>query len=329
MKRTVAIIAGGDSSEHEVSMNSAKGIYSFIDKEKYNLYIVELSKKAWEAVLPDGTRSKIDKNDFSFMDGSNRVKPDFAYITIHGTPGENGILQGYFELLDIPYSTCDVLVSAMTFSKFTLNQYLKGFGIRVAESMLVNKRFGIDNKDVVEKIGLPCFIKPNASGSSFGVTKVKTEDDIQLALEAAFAESDDVMIEAFMDGIELANGCYKTKEKSVVFPITEVVSDNEFFDYNAKYKGEVTEITPARLSPELTERVKKLTSAIYDILGCKGIVRIDYIITEGEKINMLEINTTPGMTSTSFIPQQVKAAGLDIKDVMTDIIEEGLNRNCR
>ena len=324
MKRTVAIIAGGDSSEHEVSMNSAKGIYSFIDKEKYNLYIVELSKKAWEAVLADGTRSKIDKNDFSFMDGDKKVKPDFAYITIHGTPGENGILQGYFELLDIPYSTCDVLVSAMTFSKFTLNQYLKGFGIRVAESMLVNKRFGIEDKDVIEKIGLPCFIKPNASGSSFGVTKVKTADQIQPALKAAFAESDDVMIEAFMDGIELANGCYKTKNKSVVFPITEVVSDNEFFDYNAKYKGEVTEITPARLSPELTERVKKLTSAVYDILGCKGIVRVDYIITEGEKINMLEINTTPGMTATSFIPQQVKAAGLDIKDVMTDIIEEGL-----
>ncbi|WP_287680120.1 D-alanine--D-alanine ligase [Bacteroides sp.] len=326
MKRTVAIIAGGDSSEHEVSMNSAKGIYSFIDKEKYNLYIVELSKKAWEAVLADGTRSKIDKNDFSFMDGDKKVKPDFAYITIHGTPGENGILQGYFELLDIPYSTCDVLVSAMTFSKFTLNQYLKGFGIRVAESILVNKRFGIEDKDVIEKIGLPCFIKPNASGSSFGVTKVKTADQIQPALKAAFAESDDVMIEAFMDGIELANGCYKTKNKSVVFPITEVVSDNEFFDYNAKYKGEVTEITPARLSPELTERVKKLTSAVYDILGCKGIVRVDYIITEGEKINMLEINTTPGMTATSFIPQQVKAAGLDIKDVMTDIIEEGLEK---
>lgn len=324
MKRTVAIIAGGDSSEHEVSMNSAKGIYSFIDKEKYNLYIVELSKKAWEAVLPDGTRAKVDKNDFSFMDGNNKIKPDFAYITIHGTPGENGILQGYFELLDIPYSTCNVLVSAMTFSKFTLNQYLKGFGIRVAESMLVNKRFGIDDKDVVEKIGLPCFIKPNASGSSFGVTKVKTVEQIQPALKAAFAESDDVMIEAFMDGIELANGCYKTKDKSVVFPITEVVSQNEFFDYNAKYNGEVTEITPARLSPELTDRVKKLTSAIYDILGCKGIVRVDYIITEGEKINMLEVNTTPGMTATSFIPQQVKAAGLDIKDVMTDIIEEGL-----
>lgn len=326
MKRIIAIVAGGDSSEHDVSMRSAEGIYSFIDKDKYTLYIVELTKKKWEALLPDGSRAPIDKNDFSFSHDGQKVKPDFAYITIHGTPGENGILQGYFELLGIPYSTCDVLVSAMTFSKFTLNQYLKGFGVRVAESLLVNKRHGISDQDVIEKIGLPCFIKPNASGSSFGVTKVKTTDQIQPALKEAFAESDDVMIEAFMDGIELANGCYKTKDKSVVLPITEVVSKNEFFDYNAKYKGEVTEITPARLSPELTDRVQKLTSAIYDILGCKGIVRVDYIITEGEKINMLEINTTPGMTATSFIPQQVRAAGIDIKDVMTDIIEDSFQK---
>lgn len=326
MKRIIAIVAGGDSSEHDVSMRSAEGIYSFIDKNKYTLYIVELTKKKWEALLPDGSRAPIDKNDFSFSHDGQKVKPDFAYITIHGTPGENGILQGYFELLGIPYSTCDVLVSAMTFSKFTLNQYLKGFGVRVAESLLVNKRHGISDEDVIEKIGLPCFIKPNASGSSFGVTKVKTADQIQPALKEAFTESDDVMIEAFMDGIELANGCYKTKDKSVVLPITEVVSKNEFFDYNAKYKGEVTEITPARLSPELTDRVQKLTSAIYDILGCKGIVRVDYIITEGEKINMLEINTTPGMTATSFIPQQVRAAGIDIKDVMTDIIEDSFQK---
>jgi len=321
MKRTIAIIAGGDSSEYEVSMNSAKGIYSFIDKEKYNLYLVELTRQKWEAILTDGSRTPIDKNDFSFMENGVKVKPDFAYITIHGTPGENGILQGYFELLGIPYSTCDVLVSALTFSKFTLNQYLKSFGIRVAESMLVNKQHEVSEDLIIEKIGLPCFIKPNASGSSFGVTKVKTREQIRPALQAAFKESDDVMIEAFMDGIELANGCYKTKEKSVILPITEVVSQNEFFDYNAKYKGEVTEITPARLSPELTDRVQKLSSAIYDILKCKGIVRIDYIITEGEKINMLEVNTTPGMTATSFIPQQVRAAGLDIKEVMTDIIE--------
>lgn len=326
MKRIIAIVAGGDSSEHDVSMRSAEGIYSFIDKDKYTLYIVELTKKKWEALLPDGSRTPIDKNDFSFSHDGQKVKPDFAYITIHGTPGENGILQGYFELLGIPYSTCDVLVSAMTFSKFTLNQYLKGFGVRVAESLLVNKRHGISDQDVIEKIGLPCFIKPNASGSSFGVTKVKTADQIQPALKEAFTESDDVMIEAFMDGIELANGCYKTKDKSVVLPITEVVSKNEFFDYNAKYKGEVTEITPARLSPELTDRVQKLTSAIYDILGCKGIVRVDYIITEGEKINMLEINITPGMTATSFIPQQVRAAGIDIKDVMTDIIEDSFQK---
>ncbi len=326
MKRIIAIVAGGDSSEHDVSMRSAEGIYSFIDKDKYTLYIVELTKKKWEALLPDGSRAPIDKNDFSFSHDGQKVKPDFAYITIHGTPGENGILQGYFELLGIPYSTCDVLVSAMTFSKFTLNQYLKGFGVRVAESLLVNKRHGISDEDVIEKIGLPCFIKPNASGSSFGVTKVKTADQIQPALKEAFTESDDVMIEAFMDGIELANGCYKTRDKSVVLPITEVVSKNEFFDYNAKYKGEVTEITPARLSPELTDRVQKLTSAIYDILGCKGIVRVDYIITEGEKINMLEINTTPGMTATSFIPQQVRAAGIDIKDVMTDIIEDSFQK---
>ena len=326
MKRIIAIVAGGDSSEHDVSMRSAEGIYSFIDKDKYTLYIVELTKKKWEALLPDGSRAPIDKNDFSFSHDGQKVKPDFAYITIHGTPGENGILQGYFELLGIPYSTCDVLVSAMTFSKFTLNQYLKGFGVRVAESLLVNKRHGISDQDVIEKIGLHCFIKPNASGSSFGVTKVKTADQIQPALKEAFAESDDVMIEAFMDGIELANGCYKTKDKSVVLPITEVVSKNEFFDYNAKYKGEVTEITPARLSPEQTDRVQKLTSAIYDILGCKGIVRVDYIITKGEKINMLEINTTPGMTATSFIPQQVRAAGIDIKDVMTDIIEDSFQK---
>ena len=321
MKRIIAIVAGGDSSEHDVSMRSAEGIYSFIDKDKYILYIVELTKKKWEALLPDGSRAPIDKNDFSFSHDGQKVKPDFAYITIHGTPGENGILQGYFELLGIPYSTCDVLVSAMTFSKFTLKQYLKGFGVRVAESLLVNKRHGISDQDVIEKIGLPCFIKPNASGSSFGVTKVKTADQIQPALKEAFAESDDVMIEAFMDGIELANGCYKTKEKSVVFPITEVVSHNEYFDYKAKYNGESDEITPARIPDELRDRVQKLTSAIYDILGASGIIRVDYIITEGEKINLLEVNTTPGMTATSFIPQQVRAANLDIKDVMTDIIE--------
>ena len=318
MKRIIAIVAGGDSSEHDVSMKSAEGIYSFIDKETYKVYTIELGHKGWNAILEDGSKSTVDKNDFSFMENGQKIKPDFAYITIHGTPGENGILQGYFELLGIPYSTCDVLVSALTFNKFMTNQYLKSFGIRIAESMLVHKRNGISDEEVIEKIGLPCFIKPNASGSSFGVTKVKTKEQIQPALQAAFAESDDAMIEAYMDGIELANGCYKTRDKSVVLPITEVVSKNEFFDFNAKYNGQVTEITPARLSPELTGR-------IYDILGCKGLVRVDYIITEGEKINLLEINTTPGMTATSFIPQQARAAGINMEEIMTDIIEDSFS----
>ena len=210
MKRIIAIVAGGDSSEHDVSMKSAEGIYSFIDKETYKVYTIELGHKGWNAILEDGSKSTVDKNDFSFMENGQKIKPDFAYITIHGTPGENGILQGYFELLGIPYSTCDVLVSALTFNKFMTNQYLKSFGIRIAESMLVHKRNGISDEEVIEKIGLPCFIKPNASGSSFGVTKVKTKEQIQPALQAAFAESDDAMIEAYMDGIELANGCYKT-----------------------------------------------------------------------------------------------------------------------
>ena len=320
-KRTIAIVAGGDSSELPVSLRSAQGIYSFIDKERYNLYIVEMQGNRWEVVLPNGEKTPIDRNDFSFTENGEKKVFDFAYITIHGTPGENGLLQGYFDLIGIPYSSCNVLVSAITFNKFTCNQYLKGFGIRVSESMILRKGFEILDEEVINKVGLPCFIKPNAGGSSFGVTKVKTKEQIQPAIEKAFGESDEVMIEAYMQGTEITCGCYKTKDKEVVFPITEVVTSNEFFDYDAKYNGQVDEITPARIPEETAERVRLLTSAIYDILGCDGIIRIDYIITEGEKVNMLEINTTPGMTATSFIPQQVRAAGLDIKDVMTDIIE--------
>lgn len=321
MKRTIAIVAGGDSSEFPVSLRSAQGLYSFMDKEKYTVYIVEMKGLCWEAVLPDGNKTAVDRNDFSFLLNGEKITFDFAYIIIHGTPGENGLLQGYFDLLHIPYSTCDVLASALTFNKFALNHYLQGFGIRISDSLLVRKGSDISDQDVIEKIGLPCFIKPNEGGSSFGVTKVKTAEQIRPAIEKAMHESDEVMVEAFMAGTEITCGCYKTRTKGVVFPITEVVSKNEFFDYAAKYDGESQEITPARLDDDTTRRVKTLTSAIYDILGCEGIIRVDYIITEGGKINLLEVNTTPGMTATSFIPQQVRAAGLDMKDVLTDIIE--------
>ena len=321
MKRTIAIVAGGDSSEFPVSLRSAQGLYSFMDKEKYTVYIVEMKGLCWEAVLPDGNKTAVDRNDFSFLLNGEKITFDFAYIIIHGTPGENGLLQGYFDLLHIPYSTCDVLASALTFNKFALNHYLQGFGIRISDSLLVRKGSDISDQDVIEKIGLPCFIKPNEGGSSFGVTKVKTAEQIRPAIEKAMHESDEVMVEAFMAGTEITCGCYKTRTKEVVFPITEVVSKNEFFDYAAKYDGKSQEITPARLDDDTTRRVKTLTSAIYDILGCEGIIRVDYIITEGGKINLLEVNTTPGMTATSFIPQQVRAAGLDMKDVLTDIIE--------
>lgn len=321
MKRTIAIVAGGDTSEYEVSLRSAQGIYSFIDKEKYTLYIVGMHGLDWHVRLDDGRTLPVDRNDFSFQLDGQKVKFDFAYITIHGTPGEDGRLQGYFDMLRIPYSCCGVLAAALTYDKFTCNQYLHAYGVRIAESLLLRQGQTITDDEVVEKIGLPCFIKPSLGGSSFGVTKVKTREQIQPAIAKAFDEAQEVVVEAFMDGTELTCGCYKTRDKSVVFPITEVVSHNEYFDYKAKYNGESDEITPARISDELADRVKKLTSAIYDILGAQGIIRVDYIVTEGDKINLLEVNTTPGMTATSFIPQQVRAAGLDIKDVMTDIIE--------
>ena len=329
LKKIVAIICGGDSSEHDVSMRSAAGIASFLDKERYIIYKVEIHAGKWEALLgEEEKRTPVDRNDFSFLnEKGDRIRPDFCYITIHGAPGENGILQGYFDLIGMPYSTCNVLVEAMTYDKFVLNNYMRGMGVSVADSLTikVGHDHEVSDKDIIDRIGLPCFVKPARGGSSFGTTKVKTAEALRPAIDLALKEGEDVMVEAFMQGTEITCGCYKTKKNSVVFPITEVVTTNEFFDYDAKYNGQVDEITPARISQNLTERVQKLTSLIYDILGCHGIIRVDYIITAGDKINMLEINTTPGMTATSFIPQQVRAAGLDIKDVLTDIIEDKLS----
>ncbi|WP_019208539.1 D-alanine--D-alanine ligase [Phocaeicola abscessus] len=328
MKRTIAIVAGGDSSELPVSLRSAQGLYTFMDKARYQLYIVEMKGHRWTVHLLDGSLTPIDRNDFGFIENGEKKHFDFAYITIHGTPGENGLLQGYFDMMGIPYSSCNVLASALTFNKFSCNQYLKSFGVKAADAILLRKGQSISDQEVINKIGLPCFVKPNAGGSSYGITKVKRKEQIRPAIEKAARESPEVVIEAFMQGTEITCGCYKTTKKQTVFPITEVVSHNEFFDTDAKYNGEVEEITPARIQEETAERIRKLTSSIYDILGCSGIIRIDYILTEGDVINLLEINTTPGMTTTSFIPQQVRAAGLDLGDVLTDIIEDKFNE-CR
>ena len=326
LKRNIAIVCGGDSSEHDVSMRSAQGLYSFFDKERYNIYIVDVKGINWHVEYEDGDVATIDKNDFSFIGKDGKaVVFDYAYITIHGTPGENGLMQGYFDLIHLPYSTSGVLVEAMTFNKYVLNNYLRAFGVSVADSILLRLGDEYDEKEIEKRLGMPVFVKPAADGSSFGVSKVKNADQLAPALRVAFMESDEVMIEGYMKGTEISIGCYKTRDKMVVFPATEVVTSNEFFDYDAKYNGQVQEITPARIADETAKRVADETAKIYNILHCNGIIRIDYIISKdaegNDQINMLEINTTPGMTATSFIPQQVKAAGLNMTDVLTDIVE--------
>ena len=325
MTRNIAIVAGGDSSEYGVSLRSAAGIESFLSNQPYNTTIVLLRGKDWKAKIEEDKWVEIDKNDFSYTYQGEKHSFDFAYITIHGTPGENGLLQGYFDMIGMPYSCCGVLAAAMTFNKYTCNNYLKGFGVKVAESVLLRKSdVGYQVSDIVEKVGLPCFIKTNVGGSSFGVSKVKTTEEVEPAIEKAFAEGNEVICEAFMKGIEITCGVYKTKNKAAAFPITEVVTSNEFFDYDAKYNGQVDEITPARIPDAVRDEVQALTLKIYDLLGCKGIIRVDYILTEGWTINLLEVNTTPGMTATSFIPQQIRAAGLEIGEVLSDIIEDQL-----
>lgn len=325
MKKVIAIVAGGYSSEHDVSLRSAEGIQSFMDNEKYDSYVVDIEKNKWTARYGDEL-CPINRSDFSFTASDGQHKFDFAYITIHGTPGENGILQGYFDLIGIPYSTSDVLIESMTFNKFALNNFLRSFPeLHISDSIMVRKGEAMPvEADIINRLGLPCFVKPNAGGSSFGVTKVKTAEALIPAIEKAMHESDEVLIEKIMVGTEITCGAYKQGGDVVTFPITEVVTSQEFFDYDAKYNGKVSEITPARIADETAKRVSEMTKRIYKILGCYGLIRIDYILSGeagNEQINMLEINTTPGMTATSFIPQQIRAAGRKPGDVLSEIIE--------
>jgi len=326
MKKRIAIVAGGYSSEYVISLKSAQGLQLFIDPERYEVHIVLITKEKWFILLDEKTEIPIDKNDFSFVHAGQKKHFDFAYITIHGTPGENGLLQGYFDMMGIPYSSCGVLASSLTFNKYFCNQFLKNFGVKTAKSVYLRKGEQHNADSILSELGLPVFVKPNDSGSSFGVTKVTSAGQLQTAITNAFIEGTDVLIEQFISGTEVTCGCYKIKDKTTVLPVTEVVSKNEFFDFDAKYNPKsVEEITPARISHQLNEEIQRLTSKIYDCIGAKGIIRIDYIISPDGAIIMLEVNTTPGMTSTSFIPQQIRAAALNIMDVFTDIIENELN----
>lgn len=327
--KKIAIVAGGDSSEYVVSLRSAQGIWSFVDHSKYETSIIVIKGTEWKMVQYDGKQYDwdktwpVDREDFSVVKDGVKLTFDFAYIIIHGTPGENGILQGYFDMIRIPYSCCGVLAAALTCSKFTCNRYLSTFGIPVAKSILLHVGEEEDTEQCVKELGLPVFVKPNAGGSSYATTKVKTPEELQPAIAAAKHEATgEVIIESFMQGTEVTCGCYTSRDGLRALPITEVVSKKEFFDVDAKYNGAVEEITPARISDEMTQKIQALTRRIYGYVGAKGIIRVDYIII-GDTPHLLEVNTTPGMTATSFIPQEVRAAGLDISDVMDDVITFG------
>ncbi len=327
MKPNVAIIAGGNSSEIVVSVKSGENIFKAIDQDLFQPWLVHMEGNNWAVLQNNEEIAQIDKSDFSFTINSEKTKIDFAYITIHGTPGEDGILQGYFDMLNIPYSTCNVNASALTFNKWICNNYLKNFGIHVAKSILLTKGDEVNSKKIVKELRLPIFIKPNAGGSSFGVTKVKSEEQVEEAVLNAWKESDQAILEEFIEGTEFTCGLVKVSQKELIFPVTEVVPKNEFFDFEAKYTPGVTdEITPARLPDILFKKCQKLSSQVYDLCFCAGIVRVDWILKE-DKFYFLEANTVPGMTDTSFIPQQVRAMGYELTTVLSLIIENGIS-NC-
>lgn len=323
MLKNIAIAAGGDSSEYIVSVASASNIEKSLDNKRYRPFLITMKGKRWIYGTLDDPGPEIDKNDFSVTLNGEKIKFDCVFIAIHGTPGEDGKLQAYFDLLNIPYTTCGVLTSALAFNKYVCKGFLNNFGILSPKAMLVRKGYKFDPKTITTEIGLPCFIKPNSGGSSFGVTRVNRESQIKDAVHKAFREDDEVIIEEFIEGMELTGGVIKTADREILFPLTEIVSKNEFFDFDAKYNREADEITPARISSELTEECRKISSLIYDILNCRGIVRIDYML-KSNKFYFLEVNTVPGMTDTSIIPQQAEALGISITEIFTIAIEDAI-----
>ena len=323
-KKNIAVVSGGDSSEYIVSVKSGANVLKAINHELFSPWLVRIKGEEW--IVLDGEKcvAAIEKSDFSFLIGGTKYKFDYAYIMIHGTPGEDGILQGYFEMLKIPYSSCGVQASALTFNKFFCNNYLRSFSIPMAHSVRLVSGEKYHAAHIVKSLGLPLFVKPSSGGSSFGVTKVKKGEDLVEAVNKALDESTEVLIEQFIEGKEFTCGVVRIGERKLVFPVTEVIPKNEFFDYEAKYQpGMAEEITPARISEVLTLKIQRSSSEIYDLCNCKGIVRVDFIL-QGETFYFLELNTVPGMTETGFIPQQIKAMGLSLKDLLTDIIHDGL-----
>jgi D-alanine-D-alanine ligase len=321
----IAIVAGGDSSEYEISIRSAHNILNNLDKVLYNARVVIVSKNSWMVQDEDGSVYPINRHDFSWQPNGKIRHFDAAIITIHGTPGENGILPAYFELIGMPFTGCRSFPSALTFSKYYCNQFLKQCGINISPSMLIRKDQPIDINNIIEKIGLPCFIKPNNGGSSCGTSRVNQPGEILPALERALIEDREAIIEKLLVGTEVTCGLFKTKYTSEVFPVTEIISKKEFFDYEAKYTpGMSDEITPARISAETGRSVQDLSLLIYDLLDCRGVVRMDYILVD--KIPwFLEVNTAPGMSSHSIIPKQASMAGLSLNELFSILIKDAMS----
>ena len=323
MKKNIAIIMGGYSSEYEISLKSGNVVYQTLDKELYNVFRIHIFKDKWVYVDENDNEYPIDKNDFSVNLNSTKITFDCVFNAIHGSPGEDGFMQAYFDLISMPHTSCGMYQAALTFNKRDCLSVLKPYGIKTAESYHLNLGDTIKKSDIINKVGLPCFVKANKAGSSFGIVKVYKKKYLKNAIEVAFEEDDEIIIESYLDGTEVSVGVITYKGKTKVLPITEIVSNNDFFDYKAKYLGESQEITPARISDEMAKKVNVVAKKVYEVLKMKGFSRSEFIFKDGEP-HLLEVNTVPGFTKESILPQQAAAAGINLADLFGNAIEEAL-----
>ncbi len=316
----IAIFTGGDSSESVISVKSAEEVSQWLEKAGHKCYTVVVTGADW-LVHYQGQEIQLDKNRFGFKGPDGDVSFNFAWNIIHGTPGEDGKLQGYFDMIGIPYSCCNHLSSALTFNKYTCKTFLKQLNVLTPEASLVRLNMETDLEAIAEHVGFPCFVKPNSGGSSFGVAKVIRFEDLQPAIDEAMKEDREVIIERYIKGREITCGVFKSNGKFTILPVTEIIPKNEFFDYEAKYtSGKAEEITPAQIPEGLSSKCRELACQIYDLTDSSGIIRVDFII-KGNQLYFLELNSIPGMSKESIIPQQVEAAGLKMEDVLQSIIE--------
>lgn len=326
-KLKIALLAGGNSSEREIALQSAQQIYDALDKTKYDIRVIDVYGRRWEYEAADGRRYPVDKNDFSLTVQGERTQFDYALIIIHGTPGEDGKLQGYLDIMGIPYSSCSMTSSVITFDKISTKRAVASRGIPVAREVLLYRGDKVDEDALVKKLGLPMFVKPNASGSSFGVTKVSEKEGIAEAVRKAFTESDEVLVEEFVAGREMGCGVMIAGGREYVFPITEIVSKNDFFDYEAKYTaGMSEEITPADITPETKEKLNRMTLEAYKVCRCRGVVRIDFIVRPDGEPCLVEVNAIPGMSSGSIVPKQARAMGISLGELFDIVIADTCGR---